>query len=646
MNVRTHLCAVACASLIGFTATMYGAAPALLPLAAAQESATTHRSVSAGTMHWGVRESFRRYIEGAVARGNISVGGGAQRSGDGFTFAAESSALSSASAGEINFRGEIHFTGHAGALDMTLRNPTVIVNGTQAELRVDYTSRKYEGMNSTGAVRDGTQEPLATIALNAAPDFSAPTTTIAGPAILTPTGSEIFGGFYEAGAPLDPVTIELSLSDASGPAPKPKHSGGTGTSGATRSGATSGPARLLGEVNDTLVEINGLFVNTETLLRSGESLHRRVLPTQKGASPAPAAASDTPVSNAPRAGGNSVATKNSASFNPGPTPAAPASAPRVSGGTNTAGATRPAGAAHAGGADDSGICDSGASRGVTSSEAQWGIRQSFRTYIRGNIAKGSWELKGVGDDGNAFTFSGNSGAVDTATRSGSILYPGTIRFTGHEGVLDTRFSNMEIQFSGDSGQIVLNAASNSTDGKANDFGRVAIANLSFSELSVSDSAVSGSAQATLTQAGAEAFGQFYPAGDPLDPVSFSARLGGAANCLEGQGAASSASSTGKGGTAGDAAALKRGGTAGAQAKLNSGAAPANAQGSVFDELEGADSVESAKQPEGGKFQIKNAAAGDGAGGGGWDDSAVAKLLLLAASLIGAGGALTRLVATG
>lgn len=54
MNVRTHLGAVACASLIGFTATMFGAAPALLPLAAAEESASTHRSVSAGTMQWGV----------------------------------------------------------------------------------------------------------------------------------------------------------------------------------------------------------------------------------------------------------------------------------------------------------------------------------------------------------------------------------------------------------------------------------------------------------------------------------------------------------------------------------------------------------------------------------------------------------------
>ena len=644
MNVRTHLGAVVCASLIGFTATMFGAAPALLPLAAAEESASTHRSVSAGTMQWGVRESFRKYIEGPIAHGSISVGGGAQRSGDGFTFDAKSSALTSASDGEISFQGEVHFTGHNDALDMTLRNPTVVVNGTQAELRVDYASRKYEGMNSTGPVREGTQELLATIALNAAPDFSAQTTTIAGPTSLTTTGAEIFGGFYEVGAPLDPVTSELSLNDASGPAPQPKEGGGT--SGAKRSGATSGPARLLGEINDTLEELNAMFANTETLLHSGESLHRRVLPTQEGTSPAPAANSGAPTSNASRTGGTSNATNSPANVNPGSVPATPAGAPKVSGGTNTGNAAKPTGAAPAGGASDSGICDSSASRGIVSSEAQWGIRQSFRTYIRGNIAKGRWELKGVGDDGNAFTFSGNSGAVDTAARSGSILYPGTIHFTGHEGVLDTRFSNMEIQFSGDSGQIVINVSSNSTDGKGNDFGRIAIANLSFSELSVSDSAVSGSAQATLTQVGAEAFGQFYPAGAPLDPVSFSARLGNTANCREGQGGASSESSTGKGGTAGDAAALKRGGTAGAQAKLNSGTTPENAKGSVFDEVEGTDAVESAKQPEGGKFQIKNSAAGDGAGSGGWDDSTVAKLLLLVASLLGAGGALTRFIATG
>ena len=62
---------------------------------------------------------------------------------------------------------------------------------------------------------------------------------------------------------------------------------------------------------------------------------------------------------------------------------------------------------------------------------------------------------------------------------------------------------------------------------------------------------------------------------------------------------------------------------------------------MFDEVEGAETVASAKQPEGGKFQIKSVAGDSNTGTGGWDDEVVAKLLLLIASLVGAGGALAR-----
>ena len=70
-----------------------------------------------------------------------------------------------------------------------------------------------------------------------------------------------------------------------------------------------------------------------------------------------------------------------------------------------------------------------------------------------------------------------------------------------------------------------------------------------------------------------------------------------------------------------------------------------AAGSVFDNVEDAETVASAQQPEGGKFQIKNVTGNDPAAIGGWDDATISKLLLLAASLIGAGGALTRFAMT-
>ena len=93
-----------------------------------------------------------------------------------------------------------------------------------------------------------------------------------------------------------------------------------------------------------------------------------------------------------------------------------------------------------------------------------GVRDSFRSYITGPVAKGSWELSDVGYEGGQFLFTGNSGAVDPAQKSGSVLFPGLLRFTGHGGVLDMRFSNLEIQFEGNSGTLIVDASSNSTEG--------------------------------------------------------------------------------------------------------------------------------------------------------------------------------------
>ncbi|GAA0214087.1 HtaA domain-containing protein [Corynebacterium riegelii] len=604
-------------------------------------------------MDWGIRESFRKYVETGVAKGSISTGGGATRSGSGFSFPLESAAISSSTSGQINFSGEVHFYGHNGALDMTLRNPIIVVNGTQAELRVDYASRKYEGMDKTGGFREGRQEVLAAIALNQAPDFAAAQTTIAGSVSLTASGAEIFGGFYEAGEQLDPISIGLSLHDASGPAPTPQYSlgapsgGQTGKSpeggtGATRSKATSGPASLLGDINDTLIEVNGLLVNTDNVLKNGENLYNRVNPAAQALQ-----AQQAPQAQQAGQAGQAGQTKQAQQAGQaGQTKQAQqtgqAGQAQQAGQAGQAGQTKQAQQAGSAAGD---ACSAPASKGVTSAEATWGVRQSFRTYIRGNIAKGAWELTGVGDNGTSFTFNGNAGAVDPSTRTGTVLLPGSIRFTGHNGVLDTRFSNLEIQFSGNTGQLVLNAASNSTEGTRNDYGRVAIANLSFTDLNISETAASGTATTTLTDVGAEAFGQFYPPGDPLDPISFTAQLGGSANCADGQGGSNSAAATGKGGSSNSAEKLRSsGGTGGSAANTTASTTANTASGtSVLDDVQGAETVVSAEQPQGGQFQIKNVSGADA--GSGWDDAALAKFLLLAASMIGAGGALTRFAIT-
>lgn len=637
MSIR-YVCALATsASMIGLTATAFSPLPLSLPPATAQQQTASHRTVSAGTMDWGVRESFRKYIETGVAKGSISTDEGASRSGASFQFPAESSAITGPSSGQFNFVGSVHFSGHDGSLELTLSNPILVVNGTSAELRVDYSTRKYVGAGAVGPIEEGQKEVLATIALDAEPDFTANQSTLSGQTSLTSSGADIFAGFYEAGEPLDPISIELSLTDASGAGPTPdftlgppstdtSNAAGQGRSGPTRSKATSGPAFWLGQINDTLVEVNGLFTNADKILRSATSLHERA--TSSSSQQAVRTVRPSTVSGTTTAAAaNKAPARNEASA-----PASSSSNVSARSKSNAAAA-----APSAGNASSNTVCDGDTSRGVTSAEAQWGIRQSFRTYIRGNIAKGKWELQGVGDSGGAFTFNGNSGAVDTATRSGSILYPGSIRFTGHGGILDTRFSNMEIQFSGNTGKLILNATSNTMEGEPRDYGRIAIADLTFTSLDVSDSAVTGTAEAALTSIGSEAFGQFYPPGDPLDTIHFTAQLGGSANCADGQGTTDGASPASNSAAGADARAKLR-------KSVASSATPA--RGSVLDEHSGDTTTSSPDQPEGGKFQIKNTAPNSRTGADGWDDATVATLLVLIASLLGAGGALIRFAVIG
>ena len=68
------------------------------------------------------------------------------------------------------------------------------------------------------------------------------------------------------------------------------------------------------------------------------------------------------------------------------------------------------------------VCTTGASK-VTSGSLTWGIRTSFTSYLRGPIAKGSWQLSGGANwNGSAFTFPLTSGSYDPATKSGSVKY--------------------------------------------------------------------------------------------------------------------------------------------------------------------------------------------------------------------------------
>src|SRR3954454_12069138 len=103
------------------------AAIALLVSAASAAAATI--PIKGGQVDWGVKKSFREYVKGGIAKGQIEVSGGATEAADGtFVFPVGSGTYDLAThTTEAQGTGSVHFTGHFSegvpALDLTFSNP-------------------------------------------------------------------------------------------------------------------------------------------------------------------------------------------------------------------------------------------------------------------------------------------------------------------------------------------------------------------------------------------------------------------------------------------------------------------------------------------------------------------------------------------
>ncbi|MFX4294435.1 HtaA domain-containing protein [Streptomyces bohaiensis] len=171
-------------------------------------------------------------------------------------------------------------------------------------------------------------------------------------------------------------------------------------------------------------------------------------------------------------------------------------------------------------------------RTVSGGRLDWGVRASFLTYVTGPVAQGSWGLSGgAGTVGHSqFRFHSATGGYDPATGAVSAAYTGGVRFQGHvdaQGVpeLDLTISNPSVRVTGASGTLHADIRSKARgSGQVTEASGVALASLDLSGVDLrggSRISVTG-APATLTTDGAAAFAGYYAAGDPLDPVTFTA----------------------------------------------------------------------------------------------------------------------------
>ena len=174
---------------------------------------------------------------------------------------------------------------------------------------------------------------------------------------------------------------------------------------------------------------------------------------------------------------------------------------------------------------DAGTCQ------IDDAALQWGVKESFRSYISGTIANGDWETSDGADyETPNFLWTDGSGTYDPASGSGEVSFSGTVQFSGHDGVLDLSIANPTVEFEEGEASLLLDTRSTDMEGdvaiddEQQWVGEVALDQ----EMPLEDGPVELTDLATtLTNSGAAAFAGFYEAGEALDPVTVSFEM---ANC--------------------------------------------------------------------------------------------------------------------
>ncbi|WP_458040272.1 MULTISPECIES: HtaA domain-containing protein [Bacteria] len=451
--------------------------------------------VEGGQLSWGISARFMTYITG-TANGSVTVSGGATRSGGLFQFgqAAGSTYDPVTGLGNVSYAGAVRFTGHGGILDVSLANPEFrFTSPASAQLWV---------------TNGGTRLHLGNVGVGtAARSVSGSAVTFTNAAVsLTSAGSALFQGAYTS---LDPVTFRIGSAAA---AP----SGSTGTV-ATAGAATQSVART---IPTTPPATTGIVLDADTLaaLSSGAAVTVQADGFAAGETGIAVVVYSTPTVLATNlvADASGVATW---------TGSLPATLPDGEHTLTFQGSVSRGVAFTLARAEALGACV------VEDASMRWGFKESFRTYIEG-IAAGGWELDGVAYDYPDFVWAAGAGSLDTESGASAVTgvvdFGGTIRFTGHDGALDTSLTAARIEFAGDVGYVVFDITGTTQSGEP-----IAMTGVRFAEFDVpadavgTDSIVLDGVAVTLTAAGATAFGS-YPEGEQLDPLTLEIPL--AADC--------------------------------------------------------------------------------------------------------------------
>ncbi|MEO3752317.1 HtaA domain-containing protein [Streptomyces sp. B6B3] len=395
--------------LLTATATALAATAFATPALAADGAPTSLLEITDGTLDWGVKESFRSYVTGPIAHGEITLADGAEEHPDaGFRFTGGTGDYDLATHSvDASFAGGVHFTGHGGTLDLELAGLRVVTEGTErGAIVADVTVAgettedvEFAALDLSGVTPGGGEGGAVVLA-----DI---------PATLTAEGATAFEyngqPMYPEGTELDPAT--LTVTAAAGEDPGTEGPGGEDPGAEDPNGED--PAAVTGTVHDGTLD--------------------------------------------------------------------------------------------------------------------WGVKESFRSYVTGPIANGDVALAGGASEVAAgYRFPDAEGEFDGDAAALDAAFAGGVRFTGHEGALDLSFDGLSVRVTADGAALTADVSSKDMDtGEVNEYDDIAVADLDVpASALVPDGEVLAldAVPATLTAEGAEAFAGFYPAGEELDPVTVTLAL--------------------------------------------------------------------------------------------------------------------------
>jgi hypothetical protein len=187
--------------------------PASLASAVTDAEGGAKCPLAEANLSWGFKESFRSYISGSIAKGKWNVADGASYETPSFRWTQASGNATAPTKAVVDFTGTVRFTGHSGALNTTIANPSLLIADDAATLKLDVSGASRDAaMEGKTENQDFPDIAFAAIDLSGLKRDGNTWTATSAPTTLTSSGNAAFDS-YEAGTALDPVTFSVTFND-------------------------------------------------------------------------------------------------------------------------------------------------------------------------------------------------------------------------------------------------------------------------------------------------------------------------------------------------------------------------------------------------------------------------------------------------